>query len=621
MMRKMKDNIMNSYRIICLFSICWLLFFTASQAQLNTWVQQTSGTGSWLHGVHFANASNGWVVGDGGTILKSTNTGVHWSPQFSGTTRTLTDVDFIDNNHGMVCGGKGLVGIILKTTNGGDQWLIVDSVANLVSIDFVTSNIAWAAGAGGILKSTNGGNTWTRQWLSDSTASFNSIRFYDETTGWITGLNAFFTPILYKTTDGGATWVQLTNGINYYDYIDAFYFLDSQHGWMSGYTVPDTIGYGMIKKTSDGGLSWTNIPLSTDQELYSIGFTSLTEGWACGSSGILLHSTDGGTTWFDEGATTTSLDKVYIRPGEGGWIVGLDGTILRNNFGGLTQQVTVAMNTGWNMISLPLNLLDRFKPAVFPTALSSAFRYVSSQGYLNDDTLDVGTGYWVKFSNAQDVSFSGAQIDSITLQLTSGWNLVGGISVPVPVSMIIQQPSNLITNVYQYTPTGYSADTVLKSGKAYWIKVIQNCTITLTSGQGGNVSALALSDISGLRNNELPPPPPAEILADDDIQAAKLPAEYRLGQNYPNPFNPVTRIQFDLPEQSTVTVTIYNALGQTMMQLFDGVVDAGTQSILWNTETESNTFVGSGIYFYRLIAVSTTSGRSFTALKKMVLLK
>ena len=600
-----------------------LLMFTAFQtkgsAQLNSWIPQTSGTSVWLHGVDFPSASTGWAVGDGGTIIKTSDTGVHWIPQASGKTLTLTGVDFLDANNGLACGGKGFSGAILRTSNGGTNWTLVDSSTSLISINYVNANLAWAVGPGGIVKSTNGGLTWTRQPLPDSSTVYNSVTFFDADTGWLTGLSFSAAGVLYKSTNKGASWAMETGGINSYDYIDAIYFADAQHGWMSGYTVPDTVGYGMIKRTTDGGANWTNEPLTTDQELYSVAFASLTEGWACGSSGIILHSTDSGVSWFDDGSVTNSLDRVTVRAGQGAWIVGLDGTVLRNNFGGLSQQLTASMNPGWNMICLPLAVPDARKPVLYPTAASNAFRYSPAQGYLNDDTLDVGTGYWLKFGSAQSVSYNGSPVDSVTVHLLAGWNLVGGISSDVTVGHIMQNPPNSIVNVYRYTPTGYQSDTLIQQGLAYWIKVTQDVSLTLTKNLPANVPASALTDISKFRNDEMPPPPPGGVSA--DAEPRQLPEQYGLLQNYPNPFNPTTSIRYDLPEPSDVTLVIYDTIGRTIATLVNGSQGAGSWNAQWNMEASGGAALSSGLYFYRLIAHSQVSDKTFSEIRKMAVVK
>lgn len=96
-----------------------------------------------------------------------------------------------------------------------------------------------------------------------------------------------------------------------------------------------------------------------------------------------------------------------------------------------------------------------------------------------------------------------------------------------------------------------------------------------------------------------------------------IPKQYGLSQNYPNPFNPITMFDYQLPTQSKVTFTIYNALGQQVKILVDRVQEAGHYSIYWDALNYA-----SGVYFYRIKAMSVTEpGKTFEHVKKMLLLK
>jgi len=96
----------------------------------------------------------------------------------------------------------------------------------------------------------------------------------------------------------------------------------------------------------------------------------------------------------------------------------------------------------------------------------------------------------------------------------------------------------------------------------------------------------------------------------------QTPKEFALLRNYPNPFNPSTIIQYSLPARSTVRVVIYNVLGQVVKELVNSEQQAGYQFVVWNAN------VSSGMYFYRLEAVSTeTPSKRFVETKKMLLLK
>jgi hypothetical protein len=70
---------------------------------------------------------------------------------------------------------------------------------------------------------------------------------------------------------------------------------------------------------------------------------------------------------------------------------------------------------------------------------------------------------------------------------------------------------------------------------------------------------------------------------------------FRLDQNYPNPFNPTTTIRYALPHRSHVTLTVFNTLGQKVVELVNGDVDAGTSEVRFDGGR-----LASGVYFYHL---------------------
>jgi hypothetical protein len=94
-----------------------------------------------------------------------------------------------------------------------------------------------------------------------------------------------------------------------------------------------------------------------------------------------------------------------------------------------------------------------------------------------------------------------------------------------------------------------------------------------------------------------------------------LPAAFRLEQSYPNPFNPSTTIRYLLPEAATVSLRVYNVLGQEVARLADGFQAAGVKAVRFDGSA-----LPSGIYFYRLTA-SGQRGQLFSDAKKMMLVK
>ena len=99
----------------------------------------------------------------------------------------------------------------------------------------------------------------------------------------------------------------------------------------------------------------------------------------------------------------------------------------------------------------------------------------------------------------------------------------------------------------------------------------------------------------------------------------RVPTTFLLHQNYPNPFNPSTTVQFDLPETSDVTLTVYDVLGRQVLVLPSGKQTAGFHQITWNGVSSAGTAMSSGVYLYRLEARS--NGKVYTDMKKMILLK
>lgn len=101
----------------------------------------------------------------------------------------------------------------------------------------------------------------------------------------------------------------------------------------------------------------------------------------------------------------------------------------------------------------------------------------------------------------------------------------------------------------------------------------------------------------------------------------ELPNKFALEPNAPNPFNPETTIKFRLPVASRVSLKVYNILGQEIATLVDRTMDGGFHQAVWNGLNKYNQSVASGIYIYRLTAVSSDGKEKFTQTRKMILLK
>jgi hypothetical protein len=97
---------------------------------------------------------------------------------------------------------------------------------------------------------------------------------------------------------------------------------------------------------------------------------------------------------------------------------------------------------------------------------------------------------------------------------------------------------------------------------------------------------------------------------DIEIQEEITPEEFELAQNYPNPFNPSTTIKFSLPENSVVTLKVYDITGSEVAELLNDTREAGFHQVTFDASN-----LASGTYIYMITA------KNFIQTKKMVLIK
>jgi photosystem II stability/assembly factor-like uncharacterized protein len=300
-----------------------------------------------FNGIHFIDAQTGWVVGASGTIRKTTDGGLTWQAQSSGTTFELDDVHFVNSQTGWAVGASisssNPQAPILKTIDGGTTWISQSTPAahRLWSVHFVNDQTGWAVGIDKdlkdmIIKTTDGGATWNvMKSETSSNETYHAVYFVDAQTGWVVGWNSGSPTVILKTTDGGTTWNLQTATTN--AGLNAVQFLDTQTGWAVGAS-------GTVLRTTDGGTTWTKQTSGTTNTLESVCFIDAQRGWAVGSSdygefGHIIITADGGLTWTKQnsGASRTSVLDLYavqfIDPNNG-WAVGTSGLVLKTTDGG-----------------------------------------------------------------------------------------------------------------------------------------------------------------------------------------------------------------------------------------------------------------------------------------------
>ena len=240
------------------------------------------------------------------TSFCSLNIFGQWTQINSGTTQGLNALYFLDSDNGFIGGNAGITSTtLLKTTDGGLSWNSpnISTVNSIRSIQFTnTTNgfLSTSAPSEGF-KTIDGGNNWT----AINTAIYNNgdVYFKDSDTGFVYSPNNG-DDVSY-TFDGGSTWSHYPNGTFGGNAISSIHFPISNSS--IGFAV--TAWGGKIFKTTNGGISWSQIAQPTSQNLNDVFFTSTNNGFILGSS-FILETNDGGANWT---TTNSNLGGVKIK--------------------------------------------------------------------------------------------------------------------------------------------------------------------------------------------------------------------------------------------------------------------------------------------------------------------
>jgi PKD repeat protein len=137
----------------------------------------------------------------------------------------------------------------------------------------------------------------------------------------------------------------------------------------------------------------------------------------------------------------------------------------------VTVVSTVTAATGWNLVSVPVGILDSSVTALFPSAVSDAYGFET--GYVAVGKVTPGAGYWLKFSEADTFVFSGSRVFPRDITVHAGWNMIGTFENPVSVSGISSIPPSIVVSEFYSYLNGYSPTSALLPGAGYWVKANQ----------------------------------------------------------------------------------------------------------------------------------------------------
>jgi photosystem II stability/assembly factor-like uncharacterized protein len=257
--------------------------------------------------IQFANDSIGYAASNYFTFFKTTNAGLNWI-QLT-TPDGAEGMAVINKDTVLVVVSDGFAGGVYRTTNGGYNWqamgqtggtgqpkkiFMVNKDIGFVCQDFQTPRFR---------RTSNGGFNW----IDMTESEFNDMTFIDSIVGWkINGTS------IKKTTDGGQNWINQTLPASYSFYGNSIYALNKDTIWAVGgtYNLNGTL-YGMIHKTTNGGINWgyqlTDTSVHIGRYFY-INFVNKNCGWANSYTGGVHTKVGGNDTTYITSITNQISD-------------------------------------------------------------------------------------------------------------------------------------------------------------------------------------------------------------------------------------------------------------------------------------------------------------------------
>ncbi|MEI8134192.1 MAG: YCF48-related protein [bacterium] len=296
-----------------------------------------------LQSVSFIDSMHGIIGATSGLLLKSTDGGLSWNPLGQKLSSGLTKVIMLTANTFFACGSKGY---IYRSFNGGVSWDTLNSSisSSLRNLYFVSPDNGFAIGDSGIiLHTTNGGNSWS-QYPTDSNLQYLGIDFLDSVHGAICGKSKY----VHITSDGGASWQRIAVTTDQDVLLTAITYHSQDR-------ITATWWGGAFFETTNRGLSWVKneLPMEMHSPTFLIngGFRNKKdEGIAIGFPSVIVSSTDSGKSWHQNASCPLNrsfASDIHFFDSLNGYVAGgSSGFIMQTSNGGTT----------WKSLNSPLDM-------------------------------------------------------------------------------------------------------------------------------------------------------------------------------------------------------------------------------------------------------------------------
>lgn len=256
-----------------------------------------------------------------------------WERVASPTPGAINAVTFTSPASGWLAGESGL----LRSTDAGLTWAAVSSQSNKPSygVSAVDPLRCWVIDSAAINRTSDGGVSWEPSLVSvPEGGRLCVIQMLSATRGWVVGTGG----VLYTTTNGGIHWTLVP--LSTTRTLRGVYFADPSRGWAMG-------DHGTLAATQDSGATWTVWTFTDTLTMQSMTFADSLTGYLVGDFGRIYRTTNGGEVWIlQQGVPTrSSLNAVAFSGRDSGWVAGARGTILRTTDGGATWGYMVSGTT------------------------------------------------------------------------------------------------------------------------------------------------------------------------------------------------------------------------------------------------------------------------------------
>ena len=269
--------------------------------------------------VFFLNENLGWAAsGYYARIYKTTDGGLNWTEQLNENNIPggyyFRNIEFLNEDIGFI---GTLNGTFFKTVDGGINWAEVTNITPnpnaICGIDAVGTTTIYACGAyfnpAHIIKSIDSGDTWSFTDMSSYADGLVELLFLDELIGFAAG-RASDGGMILKTIDGGLSWTEIYNTNLSGEYVWKLQTLEGNSNVMFGAVSSVGVNNGKLIKSIDGGVNWQSFE-AAETEIQAVGFITENHGWMGGHTTGFQETLDGGQTWSDLNIGN-NLNRIFI---------------------------------------------------------------------------------------------------------------------------------------------------------------------------------------------------------------------------------------------------------------------------------------------------------------------